>query len=73
MTNTKIISCAQISLSTPYPAIQNGEVVFIEATESYCLNNFEVPSHLETDKDIKDYLNNILDDSYLASVDSVIL
>ena len=73
MNNTKIISCAQISLSTPSPTIQNGEVVFIEATESYCLENFEVPSHVVTENDIKAYLNSILEDAYLASVDSVTL
>ena len=38
-----------ISVSSPYPSVVNGGIIFRETTESYQLNNFEIPSGLETD------------------------
>ena len=62
-----------ISISSPYPSVVNGEIVFRETEEYYRLNNFEIPSGLETDEDIKEYLNDLLDQSCcdIASIDSV--
>ena len=62
-----------ISISSPYPSVVNGEIVFRETEEYYRLNNFEIPSGLETDEDIKEYLNDLLDqsDCDIASIDSV--
>ena len=73
MTTSNILREAIVSISFPYPAVVNGEVVFCETTESYQLNNFEIPSDLETDEDIKEYLNDLLDQLCcdFASIDSV--
>ena len=73
MTTSNILREAIVSISFPYPAVVNSEVIFCETTETYQLNNFEIPSDLESDEDIKGYLNDLLDQSCcdIASIDSV--
>ena len=73
MTTSNMLREAIVSISFPYPAVVNGEVIFRETTESYQLNNFEIPSDLETDEDIKEYLNDLLDQSCcdIASIEHV--
>ena len=62
-----------ISVSSPYPSVVNGGIIFRETEEWYRVNNFEIPSGLETDEDIKEYLNDLLDQLCcdFASIDSV--
>jgi hypothetical protein len=75
MINAKILAEATISISFPCPVVENGELHFCEVVESYQLNNFKVPGHLGTSEDIKEYLNDLLDQSScdIASIESVTL
>ena len=71
---TANMSCEVIiSVSSPYPSVVNGGIIFRETEECYRVNNLEIPSDLETDEDIKEYLNDLLDQSCcdIASIDSV--
>ena len=62
MTSAKQVN-ATIEISSPYPIIENGQVLFAETTNTYQLNKVEVPSDLETSADVKDYFSGLLYDS----------
>ena len=71
---TANMSCEVIiSVSSPYPSVVNGGIIFRETEECYRVNNLEIPSDLETDEDIKEYLNDLLDQSCcdIASIEHV--
>jgi hypothetical protein len=59
---TKKIS-ATIEVSFPHPIVENGRVLFAEKSNTYQLNNIEIPSDLETSADVKDYFSGLLRES----------
>jgi len=62
MTSTKKVN-ATIEISSPYPIVENGRVVFSETTHMYRLNNILVPADLETSVDAREYFNGLLGES----------
>jgi hypothetical protein len=73
MINSKKIEYASIDIKTTYPTIVGGQVKFRQSLKNYILNDFLVPDSIDSDKGLKQYLDDLLykSDSDVASVDNV--
>ena len=63
MTNLKKIEYASIDITKPVLSVIDGEIVFDVHTEEHILRNFFVPDTIETEKQLDQYLSQLLYDS----------
>ena len=63
MTNPKKIEYASFDVTSTYPYVSDGQIYFTEESNRFTLKNFQVPDHVNTEDDLRLYLNELLYDS----------
>ena len=73
MTNLKKIEYASVEITQPVLSVIDGEIVFDVHAEDHVLENFFVPGTIETERQLDQYLSQLLyesecDTSYVRNV-----
>ena len=73
MNNSKKIAYASVDITTPSLTVIDGKIVFDVTTENFVLVNFYVPETIESEKQLDNYLSQLLynsdcDTSYVRGV-----
>ena len=63
MTNPKKIEYASVQVTSTYPCVSDGRIYFVQESNRFTLENFEVPDHVTTEDELDLYLNELLNES----------
>jgi len=75
MNNTKKIEYASVKVTSTYPCVEDGQIYFTQESNTFVLEDFEVPDFVNNEEELDHYLNELLNESGsdIASVGNVFI